>query len=158
MKQGISLSGTLFAIAGALMISACGEGASEDAAVADPIEVTGARIVLAAVPGNPAAGYFTLRNGGKDAVVLRRAAIAGAADVQLHETMEYNREMVMGEMMPLIINPGTTVTFEPGGKHLMVMGAPADWKAGGTAKVTLTFLGGATTSFDAPLQAAGADR
>ena len=158
MKQGIRLSGTLCAMAGAMLLSACGEGAGEEAAVADPLEVTGARIVLAAVPGNPAAGYFTLRNGGKDAVVLRRAAVAGATEVELHETMEYNRQMVMGEMMPLTVAPGASVAFEPGGKHLMITGAPKDWKAGGSAKVTLTFLGGATTSFDAPLQPAGADR
>jgi copper(I)-binding protein len=157
---------TVFAallLAGApLALSACSE-AEAPAEASDPntiagLTITDARMMLPPVAGNPAAVYFTVKNDGDKNIALRSASVEGSGSAQLHDMMEYDFEMTMGEMPPLMLQPGHSVVFEPGGKHVMVYELGPDLAEGGTAEVTLTAAGGRNHTFEAPIQAAGEER
>lgn len=99
-----------------LVVAACGQPAST------PPEVLAARIALPP-PGAPmAAGYFQLKNPGSEP--LRLIAVRGASfeSVEMHETVEENGISRMRAMPAVEVPARGAVAFEPGGKHLMLMG------------------------------------
>jgi copper(I)-binding protein len=115
------------------------------------ISVTDARLMLPAVAGNPGAVYFEVKNDGEKNRMLRAAAVAGAGSAMMHSAD-------MQEMPQLAVPPGESVKFEPGGQHVMAMDLADTVTAGGTAEVTLTFVGGDKFSFPAEVRAAGDER
>ena len=142
-------------------LTACGETADAPAGAAEAVPgltIENARLVLPPVAGNPAAIYMDVGYTGERSTTLRAAAVTGAERAELHETSEWKHEMVMGEMGPLLLNSGDEVSFEPGGKHIMVFGLPETVEAGQNVEVTLTVVGGDKTSFEAEVVPAGADR
>lgn len=140
----------------ALGLAGCGQSAEPAAqAAGSGIAVTNGRMVLNAVSGNPAAIYFDLANNGERAITVRGASVANAESAMLHDYQEWDRQMVMGEMAPLSLQPGDTVSFAPGGKHIMAMGVSPQLQAGGTTEVTLNLLGGDTHSFPVSILPAG---
>ena len=143
-------------------LAACGDSASQQPA-SEPegvpgLTITNARMVLAPVDGNPAAVYFDLAYDGDRNVALNRADVEGASSATLHEYSEWNREMQMSEMQPLVLRKGDTVTFEPGGRHVMAMGVSPELQPGGTTEVTLTVSGGDKTTFEAEIRGPGEER
>jgi periplasmic copper chaperone A len=152
----------VFAAAGlALALAAC--SAQEDAAPVEEENPTGlavsnARLILPAVAGNPAAVYFDLTNEGERAVAVRRADIADAKSAEMHDMMEYNREMTMAAMGPLTVPQGQTIKFEPGGKHVMAFELSPELRAGASTELTLTIAGGDKASFPVEVVAADAER
>lgn len=156
------LSAAAALIAGTLWLAACSDGADQAAVETDAnptgLTVSNARLMLPPVAGNPAAIYFDLKNEGTRAVAVRRADVADAKSAQMHDMMEYNREMTMAEMGPLTVPVGGTIKFEPGGKHVMVFDLSPEITAGSSTEMTLTVAGGDKVSFDVPVQAAGAER
>lgn len=148
---------------GSVALAACSDNAPDQIEAEVPegiagLEITNARMMLPPVSGNPAAVYFDLAYGGEKNIAIRRADVAGAERAELHDMMEYNFEMTMGEMPPLMMEPGDEVSFEPGGKHVMAFNLSPDLAAGGTTEVTLTIAGGDKHSFEVPIQAAGDER
>lgn len=145
-----------------LGLVSCGDSASEQPVEAPEgvpgLTVTNARLVLPPVEGNPAAVYFDLAYEGDRNVALTRAHVQGAESATLHEYGEWNKQIQMQEMLPLVLRKGDTVTFEPGGKHVMAMGLSPALQAGGTTEVTLTVSGGDKTTFDAEIRAPGEER
>lgn len=136
---------------------ACGE--SPEQAEAGPeapegISTANARLMLPAVAGNPGAAYFDLVNSGTGSRVVRAASVAGAGSAMMHTTIEGG----MQEVAQVVVAPGETVRFEPGGNHVMAMDLAETVAAGGTAEVTLTFVGGDKISFPAEVRAAGDER
>lgn len=140
----------------AVALSACHK--HDDAAAPMPMSstpastpsISGGRLVLSAVTGNPAAAYFTLTNGGT-AITIASVAIDGAEKAEMHET-------VGAEMKPLATVPvaaSAKVIFAPGGKHVMVFGVKPSVTAGSTAKITVTFTGGTSLSAPLKVEAAG---
>lgn len=148
--------------AATLLMASCSDSAQtvEPEAEANPtgLTVSNARLMLPPVAGNPAAIYFDLKNEGSRAIAVRRADVADAKSAEMHDMMEYDRAMTMGEMGPTTVPAGETVKFEPGGKHVMVFDLSPEIVAGGTTEMTLTVAGGDKVSFDVPVQAAGAER
>ena len=151
-------------LAGATLgLAACGGGNDEAAAAADAdtipgIEITNARLMLPPVEGNPAAIYFDLANNGERNIAFRNAEVEKAGRAEIHDMMEYNFEMTMGEAPPVMVETGGTVAFEPGGKHVMAFELVEGFKEGDTTKVTLIAAGNKRHSFEATAQAAGDDR
>ncbi len=156
-----SFAAAVFAAA-ALSLAACSDGTEDAAPAADAnptgLTVTNARLMLPPVAGNPAAIYFDLTNDGSRAVAVRRADVADAKSASMHDTVESNGQMTMGEMGPMVIPAGETIKFEPAGKHVMVFELSPEIAAGGTTEMTLTVAGGDKVSFDVPVEAAGAAR
>jgi len=139
-------------------LAACGQQAPKDettqgAPEAKPgLVLSEATLVLPAVKGNPAGGYFTLVNNGDKPVTLAAVSIDGAAKAEMHETKG-------GSMAPLAsleIKPGETVMFERGGKHVMAFDLDAKLAVGGTSELTLTFADGDKVSAPIKLESAGA--
>jgi copper(I)-binding protein len=144
-----------------LGLAAC-DDAAEHAAPAETgipgVTIGNPRMVLAAVPGNPAAVYFDLAYDNDRSLALNRVSVEGAKSAEFHDYGMWDSKMQMQPMLPLPLKKGDKVEFKPGGKHVMVMGVPATMKPGGTAKVTIVVSGGGKQTFDAPIKAAGDDR
>lgn len=151
-------------LAGAsLGLASCGSEQDDTAPAAqadviEGIEVTDARLVLPPVAGNPAAIYFTLKNNGDRNIAFRSAEVEKAGRAEIHDMMEWDFEMVMGEAPPVMVEKGATVTFEPGAKHVMAFELEEGFAEGDTTKVTLIAAGSKRHSFEAKAQAAGDDR
>lgn len=74
------------------------------------------------LPGQlPMAGYLQLTNTGDQAMILTNAASPAYARVMVHQSMREHGQEAMRHVGKLIIGPGKTVTFAPGGYHLMLM-------------------------------------
>ena len=110
------------------------------------LTLTDGQLALPAVSGNPGAAYFTLANGGSEAVTLAVVSIAGAQKAEMHETSG-------GAMAPLTavtLKGGEKVKFARGGKHVMAFGLNASVTPGSKTELTLTFADGDKLS--APLE------
>ena len=95
-------------------------------------------VVTRSVPGMPmSAGYFKLTNNSGQAISISHVTSPQCASVQMHETIIKDEVARMVPLEMLILQPGETVSFEPGGKHLMLM-RPAD----DIDSVTLKFFAG----------------
>jgi periplasmic copper chaperone A len=96
-------------------------------------------------------GYLTLHNVGKQARTLVSLSSPVAAAVEMHETTRTPDGMSrMRPLASITIPPDGTLTFEPSGKHLMLVGLKAPLVAGQVFPVTLKFEGQApmTLEFD----------
>src|ERR1700712_641738 len=138
----------------ALALAGCNQGpasSADESPVAGQLSVTGGKLVLPAVSGNPGAAYFTVTNGTGQPASLTGASVEGASKAEMHESGG-------GSMQPLTtltLGPGAAAAFEPGGKHVMVFGGPRSLKTGGIAKLTLMFAGGKTASGPLQVEAPG---
>lgn len=87
------------------------------------------------VPGRgTSAAYFTLTNAGNAAVTVTRVASRQYDRVEMHETTLEDDIARMRQLEQLRLEPGASVTFERGGKHLMLMNP-----VGSAETVTLDF-------------------
>jgi len=86
------------------------------------------------------AAYMAITNTGEADEVLISAATDIADAVELH-TMEMKDGVMRMRQIEggMTIPAGETVAFEPGGKHLMLIGLNRRLEAGGTFSVTLQF-------------------
>lgn len=135
-------------------LAACGQPAEQAATAPDAkpgLTLSGARLVLPAVKGNPAGGYFTLVNGGEKPVTLAAVSVSGAARAELHETVGET----MSALAKLEVKPGETVEFKPGGKHVMAFELEPGLAAGGVGEITLTFADGDKVSAPLKLESRG---
>ena len=136
----------------ALGPAACGDtsdpGADAEAAALADVKVTNAKLMLPAVAGNPGAVYFDVANSSDRNMVIRAVSVAGAGSAMLHTAD-------MQEMTQVMVPPGETVKFEDGKQHVMAMNLADTVKAGGTAEVTVTFVGGDEVKAQAQVHAAG---
>ncbi len=144
-----------------LSLAACDRGTEAEVAAPEGVpglEITNGRMVLPAVADRPAAVYFDLAYNADRGLSLTKADVAGAARAELHEYSNWQGEMRMGESGPLPLTNGTTITFEPGGRHVMAFDVSPELTAGGTTEVTLFVSGGDKTSFPVTIQSAGEER
>lgn len=127
----------LLVVAAALSLAAAGCAAKPTLRVDDawvrPVEV-----------GGTTAGYFSLVNGTAAPLVLVGVDAPAASQSQVHETVRVDGRATMREAGPLPVAPGATLRFEPGGNHVMLMGAVVALAAGDTTGLTLRFADGRT--------------
>jgi len=115
------------------------------AAEAASVTVTGQW--FRALPGKlPAAGYFTLHNNGRTAVALTGAQSPGCGMLMLHMTHNMGGMMQMMEMGQVEVPAGGSVSFAPGGYHLMCTEPTPALKPGASLPVTLRFSDGSQIS------------
>lgn len=135
-----------------LLLAGCSPQAPSDPDAKPGLSVGEARLVLPAVTGNPGAAYFSVTNGSDKETSLANVSIEGAGKAELHETKE-------GSMTPLNwvqLAAGQTVTFAPGGKHVMAFDLDSKLKAGDVTEMTLVFSDGDKLSTPLQIEAAGA--
>jgi periplasmic copper chaperone A len=112
------------------------------ASAAPQIAVTDAWI--RALPGKlPAGGYFTLHNGTAKTLTLKGAASSACGSLMLHKSDTMGGMASMSDVATIDVPAGGTLTFAPGGLHLMCMDPRPQLQRGAEVTVTLQFQGGA---------------
>lgn len=89
-----------------------------------------------------AAGYMTLQNQG-DAPAVLVAVEAELPRSMIHDSVESDGVVSMQHVEDLTVAPGETVTFAPGGLHVMFMGIEEPLAIGDRLPATLVFADGA---------------
>ena len=120
------------------------------------VEVEDAWVRLPAVPGRPAAAYFTIEGGAEPRRLIRVTADY-AVRSEMHETMSGAGHMSMRPIGAVDIPAGGEVAFEPGSRHVMLYDIDRRAKPGTTTLLTLTFADGRRIYRKATIIAAGAE-
>ncbi|MBU6297889.1 MAG: copper chaperone PCu(A)C [Alphaproteobacteria bacterium] len=108
------------------------------------------------LPANlPAAGYFELHNGGDKAVSLTGANSPACGMLMLHQSKDIGGMEHMSDVASVDVAAGKTVTFAPGGYHLMCMHPGPALQIGAKVPVTLNFRGGTKVVADFAVRNAG---
>jgi copper(I)-binding protein len=138
-----------------VLVAACSGGA---AASATP-STSGVQLTVkdawarAAVAGGDTAVYFTIVNG-PVADTLTGVTTDAAQSAGLHQTSTDASEMTGMQMMTTVPVPGGgTVSFAPGGYHVMLTGLKQALNAGDHVQVTLTFQNAGSVNVTAEVRA-----
>ena len=137
MTRSLSIALLVLLLTG--LVAGCGDG-SETAGGAGELVVVEA---FTPVPPNPdvAAAYLVIENGSgtDDQLVGISTDVAGT--VEIHRTTEdYEGRSTMEEQARLDVPAGATVTFEPGGLHLMLLQVSEPLEIDGTFDLELEFV------------------
>ncbi len=119
--------------------------------------VDDAWVRLPAVSSRPGAAYFTVK-GGADATSLLGVSSPAAVRTELHEMKHEGGMMTMTPLKDVAIPAGSTVKFEPGGKHVMLFDISPEVRAGGKIPLRLAFANGKTIEIEAELRAPGQEK
>jgi copper(I)-binding protein len=90
-----------------------------------------------------AAVYLSLSNTTTKPVVLVGARSPAAQHVMVHETQVSNGQSQMRHQDTVVIAPGQTVSFSPGGLHVMLSGIKGGMAVGQTVPLVLLLSDGA---------------
>lgn len=104
----------------------------------------------------PAAGYATIANDGNAPVQLVGADSPDYKMVDLHRSMLKEGSSAMIAVPSVTIPAHGQLVLEPGGYHLMLMGATHPIKPGDSVKITLHFADGARLQVDFAVRPADA--
>ena len=109
--------------------------------------------VRAAPPGaRVMAGYFRLTNPGDEARTLVGASSPRFDAVEIHTTRMVDGKALMRREDKVTVDPGATVDFEPGGRHLMLMQPESTPAPGDTVEVELSFEDGSSLTVTLPVK------
>ncbi|WEK47030.1 MAG: copper chaperone PCu(A)C [Candidatus Andeanibacterium colombiense] len=157
MKSAI-LAALALTIAGGGLAS-CKDGGAQPSQSAPEapagISAADGRLVLPAVKGNPGAVYFDITNNGDKDTAIAGAFVDGAKSAMLHTSVMSGGMSSMQDMDQIPLAKGATVSFAPGGNHVMAINLDPALTAGGTTEVTVTLASGDKVSFQAKVLAAG---
>lgn len=107
----------------------------------------------ALIPGQEmSAGYLSIANAGDTDARLLAVSTDAAAMVQVHESAMSNGMMSMRHVETLLIPAGETVQFQPGGLHLMIMGADQEAFSGESIDLELQFESGLVLDITLPIK------
>jgi len=111
-----------------------------------------------ATPGGAqvAGGYLTIQNRGTLPDRLVSGSTGAARKVEIHEMAMNGGVMTMRPVDSLVIEPGQSVTFAPGGRHLMFIGLAAPLTQGQQVPVALAFEGAGKVTVPFAVQGIGA--
>lgn len=139
IKQTVMGAAVFAALAAGQAGPAMSQTATEAPPKAQSIEITTpwARATPGRVPNG--AAYLTLRNRGRTADRLVGVASPAAGRLEVHTHIREGGVMRMRKVSAVDLPPGATVTFKPGGYHVMLMGLKAPLKEGGRFPMTLRF-------------------
>ena len=115
---------------------------SHDKPVGDVVAIMNSWVREAHVKAKVNAGYMTLVNISAEDVTLLKVESDAFETIEVHEMAMVDGMMEMNEVTDLIIPAKDQIQFEPGGKHLMLMGPKAHFTKGQKVDMTLTFKSG----------------
>jgi periplasmic copper chaperone A len=144
------------------LLAAAAAGAPTLAGPAAAQEIRAGDLVIAepwsraAIQGGQGAGYLRITNRGAAPDRLLSASSPAAGRLELHTHVRDGEVMRMREVPAIDIPPGQTVTLQPGGLHLMLVGLSRPLRQGETVPVTLRFERAGTVEVPLAVQAAGA--
>ncbi len=125
-----------------VLLSLCALATSAAAAEPACVSVREGWVRLPPGPMPMAAGYGTIRNDCRTAVVVIGAGSKAFGDVSLHETTLVKGISRMREVERLPIAAGATVELKPGGLHLMLMQPEVTLKEGAALPLRLSLEDG----------------
>lgn len=96
-----------------------------------------------AAQGTTGAGFMMLANPGPKPDTLVSVTSPLAREVQIHQSMVHDGVAMMMAASQVPVPAGGSVTFAPGGYHLMFLNLTKALKVGDTVPATLTFASGA---------------
>ncbi len=143
------------ALAAALLFAAAQPVLAQAAPKPATPHVMDAWVRLPAVAGRPAGGYF-MAHGTASADALVAVTSPKAERIELHSMTNENGVMKMRKEESFALPAKGTLTFAPGGSHLMIFGLAPDMKPGAKLPLTFRFKSGATVTLDAEARAASA--
>ena len=133
----------------ATLLAVAGCAQQPDSAVSDGM------VRLPAVEGSPGAAYFTL-HGGDAGRTLVTVESPDAGRAEMHDMTMTNGMMKMAPLTQGVVIPKNgTVTFAPGGKHVMLFGMKAGLKPGDPILLNFTFANGETAKLMAEAESPG---
>ncbi len=158
MRTSVSILAALLALSACGQPAISGNDASANTAATNAVSaVTGPVVRLPAVAGRPGSGYFDYRvEGDRGALVSVTSPQVGR--IEMHETM--NMAGHMSEMRPIAripVRDGETLSFAPGGRHLMLFDIDRSVAAGSRIDLILHFERGDPVTIGATLQSVGGD-
>jgi copper(I)-binding protein len=103
---------------------------------------------LRLIPGVPAAGYFTITNTSDGPLVLSGAQSPDCGTVMLHLSSTTGGMARMEDVTSVTIPRGQSLSFAPGGYHLMCMNPSPRLHVGGKARIILKFGNGFSSNVD----------
>jgi len=115
---------------------------SQDKPAGDVVAIMNAWVREAHPNANVNAGYMTLVNVGPEEVRLVNVESEAFKNIEVHEMATVDGLMEMREVTDLVIPVHGQIHFEPGGKHLMLMGPREQVTTGQKIDMTLTFKSG----------------
>ena len=118
--------------------------------------VSDAYVRFAPVKDNPSAAYFTVHGGPQD-VSLIGVTSPVAIRTEMHETMGSGGMAAMKPVMNVQVPAGSTVKFEPGGKHVMLWNINPGIRPPKTLTLIFAFSNGERLQVDAPMVSAGSE-
>ncbi len=129
-----------------LALSACSQPAQ--------IYVEKGYVRLPAVKGNPGVAYFTLHGGDADTRLLSVTA-PSVIKTELHESMMSGSMASMAPIKNIPVPAKATITFAPGGKHVMLYTINPSVKPGSAMTLFFTFSNNLKIEYSAPVIGAG---
>jgi hypothetical protein len=88
------------------------------------------------------AAYFVIQNSGNKDIALLAANTAAAQSTEIHQTISENGSSRMSHLHKLAIAAGTSINFEPGSFHLMLLKLSAPLREGQQIPITFSFDNG----------------
>lgn len=105
----------------------------------------------------PGAVYMQVRNNRRAAVTLLEMRSELARTVQLHQTAVNDQGVAsMSSAGEVVINPGETISLQPGGLHAMLMGLRHAMVEGAAVEITLVFADNTSLLVQVPILGIGA--
>ena len=158
-RRTVSLAIAVLVAAGSLALAACsGSSSSTSNVKVAGVIVKDARAMASAMATGPGVAYFTVENTNSIPEKLLSVSVptSVAASAQIHETVKAtdssttmamngsstggSEMMSMREVPSVLVPAGATVTFEPGGYHVMLLDLASPLKAGQKFTMTLGFM------------------
>ncbi len=104
-----------------------------------------------------AAAYLTLHNGGSEPVSIVGVRSALASMAMIHETRLIGTQSTMRAREELILAPGATLRFAPGGLHVMLHDLSPGLKPGDAVPLVFLLKGGGTLAVTAHVRPLSAE-
>lgn len=98
------------------------------------------------------AAYLTLHNHSTKTYTIVSAASPDFKHVEMHRTEQHDGMAKMVPISRVILSPKGSVSFQPGGMHLMLMKPKKPLKAGDTVSLTLFFLDESSITLSVPVK------
>lgn len=117
----------------------------------EPLNVTGAWIREGPPVVSTLAGYAQVENLTDRKIALVSATSPDFAAVEFHRTEIVNGLARMREEKVIVIAAGSSVSFQPGGLHMMLLNPPRALKAGDRARVELRLDDGRLIRVEIPV-------
>ena len=126
--------------------------------MAQPPPLVAQNAWVRATPGaDLAAAYLTLRNVSPNAVTVTGVESPIAGHAMIHETTVQGGQSRMRPHEQLVVAPGMTVKFEPGGLHVMLHDLKQPLTVGQTVPLVITLAGGGTLQVTATVRPLSAE-